>query len=114
MLIYIIDGDDEKFKNAEYPKAGDKVTLSYTGRFHGGEDHGVEFERGELENIEIGIGKLIRGWDEGVLKMKYGQTAILKISADYGYGKKGAKGRGKSKDIPPNQDLQFTVTLMGK
>jgi len=59
-----------------------------------------------IPNIEIGIGKLIRGWDEGVLKMKY---------ADYGYGKKGAKGRGKSKDIPPNQDLQFkfTVTLMG-
>ena len=50
---------------------------------------------------------MIKGWDEGVLKMSLGERSVLKISADYGYG---ASGAGEA--IPPNADLCFDVELL--
>lgn len=52
--------------------------------------------------------KLIKGWEVGIPQIKFGQSAILMISADYAYGRKGAKGMPP---IGPNQDLRFEVTL---
>mmetsp|Transcript_37140 Transcript_37140/g.59502 ORF Transcript_37140/g.59502 Transcript_37140/m.59502 type:complete len:241 (+) Transcript_37140:559-1281(+) len=99
-----------KDEHAKSPQKGDKVRVAYVGRFHGGENHGQKFEDsgGKFHEYHIGVGKLIRGWDEAIPQMKYGETAMLKVSADYAYGKKGAKGQPP---IPPNQDLQFMVTL---
>jgi len=45
---------------------------------------------------------VIRGWDEGVMKMSIGEKAVLHITSDYGYGARGAGGV-----IPPNADLDF-------
>mmetsp|Transcript_28507 Transcript_28507/g.46796 ORF Transcript_28507/g.46796 Transcript_28507/m.46796 type:complete len:84 (+) Transcript_28507:1-252(+) len=80
---------------------------------YGGAHHGQKFEdsEGKYHEFHVGVGKLIRGWDEGLLALKHGESAYLRISADYAYGKKGAKG---SPPIPPNQDLQFMVTLASK
>jgi FKBP-type peptidyl-prolyl cis-trans isomerase len=47
------------------------------------------------------------GWDEGVAKMSVGERSTLTISADYGYGAKGAAGV-----IPPNSKLIFDVELI--
>jgi len=57
--------------------------------------------------FQIGVGQVIKGWDEGVMKMSIGQRANLKISADFGYGESGAGA-----DIPPNADLCFDVELL--
>ena len=65
-------------------------------------------DRGRPFQFTIGIGKVIRGWDEGVMKMSLGETAMLHISSDYGYGKRGA-GNGV---IPPDADLDFKVELL--
>ena len=51
---------------------------------------------------------MIKGWDEGVMKMSVGEKAKLIISADFGYGAEGAGGV-----IPPNADLIFEVELLG-
>ena len=64
-------------------------------------DHGKPF------TFKIGIGQVIKGWDEGVMQMSLGEKAILHISSDYGYGKQGAGGV-----IPPNADLNFEVELL--
>ena len=64
-------------------------------------------KRGRPFRFQIGIGKVIKGWDEGVLNMKIGEKATLHISSDYGYGTAGAGGV-----IPPNADLIFEVELL--
>jgi len=53
------------------------------------------------------VGKVIRGWDEGVLTMSIGEKAVLHISADYGYGSTGVPGY-----IPPHSALDFEVELL--
>jgi FK506-binding protein 1 len=65
-------------------------------------------DRGKPFQFTIGIGQVIRGWDDGVVQMSLGEKAMLRISSDYGYGSKGAGGV-----IPPNADLNFEVELLG-
>ena len=50
---------------------------------------------------------MIKGWDEGVIKMSLGEKAKLTITPDYGYGARGAGGV-----IPPNATLIFEVELL--
>ena len=51
--------------------------------------------------------QVIKGWDEGVMKMSLGEKAKLTLSPDYGYGARGAGGV-----IPPNAELVFEVELL--
>merc|ERR1712100_802286 len=55
----------------------------------------------------IGVGQVIKGWDEGMAQMSIGQRAILTCTPDYGYGSRGAGGV-----IPPNATLKFDVELL--
>ena len=59
-------------------------------------------DKGKPFKFTIGHGQVIRGWDEGIMKMSVGQRAKLKVTADYGYG-----ARGAGFVIPPNADLVF-------
>ena len=65
-------------------------------------------DRGRPFQFTIGIGQVIKGWDEGVAQMSLGEKAMLRITSDYGYGARGAGGV-----IPPNADLNFEVELLG-
>lgn len=79
-----------------------KGTLASDGtQFDSSYDRGVPF------SFKIGKGEVIKGWDEGVMKMSLGEKAVLHISSDMGYGSQGAGGV-----IPPNADLDFTVELL--
>ena len=64
-------------------------------------------ERNKPLTFLIGIGSVIQGWDEGILQMQLGEVALLKVSADYGYGEEGMPPK-----IPPNADLEFEVELL--
>eukprot|EP01051_Picozoa_sp_SAG22_P011979 SAG22_NODE_1203_length_5178_cov_1.734200_6_plen_104_part_00 len=55
----------------------------------------------------IGVGQVIKGWDEGVMKMSVGEKAKLEMTPDFGYGERGAGGV-----IPPNASLVFEVELL--
>ena len=63
--------------------------------------------KGRPFRFTIGIGQVIRGWDEGVMQMSLGEKAILRITSDYGYGTRGA-----GDVIPPNADLVFVVEVL--
>ena len=63
-------------------------------------------KRNKPFSFKIGVGQVIRGWDDGVMKMSIGEKAKLLISSDFGYGAQGAGGV-----IPPNADLVFEVEL---
>ncbi|KAG8903414.1 FK506 binding protein proline rotamase rapamycin-binding protein [Tulasnella sp. 417] len=95
-----------------FPKAGDEVTIHYVGTLL----NGYEFDssrpkkRGDKDEpfeTYIGVGDVIRGWDEGVLQLSLGQKAILTCTPDYAYG-----ARGSPPDIPPNSTLKFEVELL--
>merc|ERR1711981_1253700 len=90
-----------------FPKKGDKLSMHYTGTLTDGSKFDSSRDRGSPFAFTIGVGQVIRGWDEGVMQMSVGQRANLKISADFGYGASGAGGM-----IPPNANLIFDVELL--
>lgn len=90
-----------------YPASGDTLTMHYRGTLQAdGSEFDSSYKRGKPFVFKIGVGKVIRGWDVGVMKMSLGEKAILFISSDYGYG---PSGNGP---IPPNADLKFEVELL--
>eukprot|EP00658_Telonema_sp_P-2_P061212 TRINITY_DN49948_c0_g1_i1.p1 TRINITY_DN49948_c0_g1~~TRINITY_DN49948_c0_g1_i1.p1 ORF type:complete len:186 (+),score=56.97 TRINITY_DN49948_c0_g1_i1:173-730(+) len=91
-----------------FPSQGDTLTMHYTGTLAAdGSQFDSSRDRGQPFNFTIGVGQVIKGWDEGVIQMSLGQRANLKISSDYGYGESGAGDK-----IPPGADLCFDVELL--
>ncbi|KAJ4485255.1 hypothetical protein J3R30DRAFT_3654801 [Lentinula aciculospora] len=90
-----------------FPKDGDKVSIHYVGTLVDGTKFDSSRDRGTPFQTEIGVGKVIRGWDEGVPKLSLGEKAILTATPDYAYGT-----RGFPPVIPPNATLRFEVELL--
>ena len=91
-----------------YPKAGDELTMHYTGTLvSDGAKFDSSVDRGKPFVFKIGLGMVIKGWDEGVMAMSLGEKAVLTITSDFGYG-----ARGAGNVIPPNADLRFEVELL--
>mmetsp|Transcript_35988 Transcript_35988/g.84152 ORF Transcript_35988/g.84152 Transcript_35988/m.84152 type:complete len:146 (+) Transcript_35988:448-885(+) len=79
----------------------------YTGTLSNGKKFDSSRDRGQPFRTQIGVGQVIRGWDEGVPTMSLGEKAILRMTSDFGYGPRGA-----GNVIPPNADLTFEVELL--
>ena len=95
---------------AQSPAAGGKVTVHYTGWLWNNGTKGTKFDssvdRGQQFSFTIGVGQVIKGWDEGVMGMKVGEKRELIIPASLGYGSRGAGGA-----IPGGATLMFEVEL---
>ncbi|TFY57132.1 hypothetical protein EVG20_g8658, partial [Dentipellis fragilis] len=85
----------------------DKVTIHYVGVLTDGKKFDSSRDRGAPFETEIGVGKVIKGWDEGVPQLSLGEKAILTATPDYAYG-----ARGFPPVIPPNSTLKFEVELL--
>ncbi len=86
--------------------AGDTLTVHYLGTLPNGQVFDSSYDRGVPIAFTLGIGQVIKGWDEGVLGMRVGGKRVLKIAPDYGYGER-ATGA-----IPANSHLIFEVELL--
>ena len=113
-ITELIKNDIELGEGREAEK-GLSVTVHYTGWLHNseakdgkGEKFDSSLDRQEPFKFVLGVGQVIKGWDEGVNGMKIGGHRLITIPADMGYGSRGAGGA-----IPPNADLIFDVKLLG-
>lgn len=103
--------EDTLLGNGAEAKAGQRVSVHYTGWLYNDGKQGSKFDsskdRGQPFQFALGGGQVIQGWDEGVQGMKIGGTRRLVIPAALGYGARGAGGV-----IPPNATLLFEVDLL--
>lgn len=92
--------------SGEEVKKNDVIAVHYTGRLEDGTKFDSSLDRGEPFTFTLGTGKVIKGWDLGVLGMKIGEKRQLTILPELGYG---AGGIGH---IPPNATLIFEIELL--
>ena len=97
---------DAKVGMGAVAKAGDQVTVNYTGYLMSGKKFDSSLDRGQPFGFTLGAGNVIKGWDEGVAGMKVGGKRTLIIPAELGYG------AGGNATIPGGATLVFDVQLL--
>ena len=93
--------------NGGKPAQGDTVSVHYKGQLPDGTVFDSSYKRNQPIDFQVGVGQVIRGWDEGIMLLEVGDKARLVIPSDLGYGSRGAVGV-----IPPNATLVFDVELV--
>ncbi|GAB3650998.1 FKBP-type peptidyl-prolyl cis-trans isomerase [Zhihengliuella somnathii] len=88
---------------------GTVVSAHYVGvAFSTGEEFDASWNRGTPLDFTVGVGQVIKGWDQGLLGMKVGGRRRIEIPSELAYGERGAGNA-----IAPNEALIFVVDLMG-
>ncbi|KAL8160242.1 hypothetical protein V2J09_001779 [Rumex salicifolius] len=111
---------DRTLGDGPQPTKGQLIKAHYVGKLENGKVFDSSYNRGKPLAFKIGVGEVIKGWDEGILggegipPMLPGGKRTLKIPPQLGYGMRGAGCRGGSCIIPPDSVLLFDVEYIGK
>lgn len=101
-LIYLVTQKG----TGRVPKVGETVVVHYTGTLTNGTKFDSSHDAGRPYAFPLGKGRVIKGWDEGIGKLRVGDQAILVVPSSIGYG---PSGRGP---IPPGATMIFVVELV--
>lgn len=102
LMDKIIEGDGKTI-----PRTGSIVTLDYIGFLEDGSTFDSTLERGKPFVFRVGMGEVIKGWDEGIIQMSKGERSKVTMPPSLAYGATGFPGL-----IPPNTTIVFEVTLI--
>ncbi len=96
------------FEMGKGPKVnpGENVKVHYHGMLDDGKVFDSSYRRGEPIQFPLGVGRVIKGWDEGIALMPKGSKGVLIVPAELGYG---SRDMGT---IPPNSTLTFFVEVV--
>lgn len=90
-------------------EAGDEIICDYLGQSWGGEVFDNSYDRGQALNFQIGVGMVIRGWDDGLVGQRVGSRVLLSVPSDLGYGDRGVPQAG----IAGGATLVFVTDILG-
>jgi len=100
--------EDVRVGDGVEAKAGDTISAHYVGVAHStGEEFDSSWDRGAPLDFRLGVGQVIKGWDDGIVGMLVGGRRKLTIPASLAYGDRGAGGA-----IKPGEALIFVVDLV--
>lgn len=111
---------DRTLGNGSAAVKGQLIKAHYVGKLENGKVFDSSYKRGKPLTFRIGVGEVIKGWDEGIVggdgvpPMKSGGKRSLKIPPELAYGMRGAGCQGGTCVIPPNAVLLFDVEFVGK
>lgn len=98
--------DDVRLGKGAVVKKGDTVSVHYIGTMQDGVKFDSSYDRGEPFQFTVGDGKVIQGWEKGLIGMHVGGQRILVIPSDMAYGNR------QVGVIPPNTPLVFAIELL--
>lgn len=90
-------------------EAGDTIHCHYLGQVFNGQVFDNSFDRGQALSFQIGVGMVIRGWDDGLVGQRVGSRVLLSIPSEYGYGSRGVPQAG----IGGGDTLVFVTDILG-
>jgi FKBP-type peptidyl-prolyl cis-trans isomerase len=100
--------EELKLGDGATPNPGQTITVHYIGKLANGTEFNNSYKGGAPIDFRIGVGAVIKGWDEGLMSMKVGGKRRLSIPSKLAYGP-----QGRPPAIPPNSDLVFEIELLG-
>ena len=98
--------EDVRVGSGDVVKEGDTVEVHYEGRLQDGTRFDSSYERGQTFTFTVGDGKVIEGWEKGILGMQVGGERVLVIPPAMAYGNR------QVSIIPPNSTLVFMIELL--
>ena len=101
--IQVLDAGD-----GQVIEAGDTIVANYLGQIWGGQVFDNSFDRGQPLSFQIGVGMVIRGWDEGLVGQRVGSRVLLSIPSELGYGSRGVPQAG----IKGGDTLVFVTEIL--
>lgn len=103
---------DQVLAELRIAEAGDVIVINYSGKLTNGTEFDSSYKRGQPFVFQVGVGQVIKGWDEGLIGAKRGDKKTLTITPDKGYGTEDVKGQDGKVIIPKNSTLIFDVEVV--